>query len=103
MVLTNFIHPTTKLFAVTPNTVYARVNKTLYDVFTGLLFCNTFPGATSAYIMLVNQTRSNSDNYILDNEETSVTINTFGYTTGLNSVILVVDNDIQNSKSLLIQ
>lgn len=53
--------------------------------------------------MLVNQTRSNSDNYILDIEETSVTINTFGYPTGLNSVILVVDNDIQNSKNLLIQ
>jgi hypothetical protein len=60
-------------------------------------------GATSAYIMLVNQTTSNSDNYILDIEETSVTINTSGYPTGLYSVILVVNGDIQSSKNLLIQ
>jgi hypothetical protein len=60
-------------------------------------------GATSAYIMLVNQTTSNSDNYILDIEETSVTINTSGYPTGLYSVILVADGDIQSSKNLVIQ
>jgi hypothetical protein len=60
-------------------------------------------GATSAYIMLVNQTTSNSDNYILDIEETSVTINTSGYPTGLYSVILVVNGDIQSSKNLVIQ
>lgn len=59
-------------------------------------------GATSAYIMLVNQTTSNSDNYILDIEETSVTINTSGYPTGLYSVILVVNGDIQSSKNLVI-
>jgi hypothetical protein len=79
------------------------INKKLYYVFTVLLFCNTFPGATSAYIMLVNQTTSNSDNYILDIEETSVTINTSGYPTGLYSVILVADGDIQSSKNLVIQ
>ena len=60
-------------------------------------------GATSAYIMMVNQTTGNSDNYILDIEEASVTINTSAYPTGLYSVILVVNGDIQSSKNLLIQ
>ena len=50
-----------------------------------------------------NQTTSNSDNYILAIEETSVTINTSGYPTGLYSVILVADGDIQSSKNLVIQ
>jgi hypothetical protein len=59
-------------------------------------------GVSSAYIMIVNQTTSDSDNYILDIEETSVTINTSAYPTGLYSVILVVNGDIQSSKNLVI-
>jgi len=57
-------------------------------------------GATSAYIMLVNQTTSNSDNYILDINETSVTIDVSTYPAGLYSVVLVVNGEIQSSKNL---
>ena len=57
-------------------------------------------GAVSAYLMLVNQTTSNSDNYILDLEESSVTIDLSAYPLGLYSVVLVCDGDIYSSKNL---
>src|SRR5690606_4402093 len=59
-------------------------------------------GVNSAYVMLVNQTTSNSDNYILDSEETSVTIDVSNYPIGLYSVVLVVNGEIQSSKNLSI-
>ena len=57
-------------------------------------------GAGSAYLMFVNQVTSNTDNYILDTEESSVTIDISNYTSGLYSVILVCDGDIYSSKNL---
>jgi hypothetical protein len=59
-------------------------------------------GVSSAYIMVVHQQTGNSNNHILDIEETSVTINTSAYPTGLYSVILVANGDIQSSKNLVI-
>ena len=60
-------------------------------------------GATSAYLMLVNQTTSNSDNYILDTEESSIGIDVSGLPTGLYSVILVCNGEIQSVKNLVKQ
>lgn len=60
-------------------------------------------GATSAYLMLVNQTTSNSDNYILDTEESSMGIDVSGLPTGLYSVILVCNGEIQSVKNLVKQ
>ncbi|HLU51916.1 MAG TPA: hypothetical protein VKZ42_07100 [Flavobacteriaceae bacterium] len=52
--------------------------------------------------MLINQNTSNSDNYILDIEETSVSIDVSSYPSGLYSVVLVVNGEIQSSKNLSI-
>ena len=57
-------------------------------------------GAGSAYLMLVNQTTGNSDNYILDTEESLISIDVSGFSTGLYSVILVCDGDIHSVKNL---
>ena len=57
-------------------------------------------GAASAYLMLVNQTTSNSDNYILDLEESAVTIDLSSYQSGLYTVILVCDGEIYATKTL---
>ena len=57
-------------------------------------------GATSAYLMLVNQTTSNSNNYILDLEESSVIIGLSAYQSGLYTVILVCDGEIYSTKNL---
>jgi len=58
-------------------------------------------GANSAYIMLVNTNTGNSDNYILNTEENTTSIDVSSYPTGLYNIILVCNGEIQNSKTLI--
>lgn len=60
-------------------------------------------GATSAYIMIVNTNTGNSNNYILDPQVDSTSVNVSEYGTGLYNVILICDGEIQNSKTLVKQ
>ncbi len=60
-------------------------------------------GAGSGYIMVVNTNTGNSDNYILDVQQTHVSIDVSPYTAGLYNVILVCDGEVQNSKTLIKQ
>lgn len=60
-------------------------------------------GVSSAYIMVVHQQTGNSNNHILDIENTSITIDTSGYAYGLYSVVLVCNGEVQSSKNLVIQ
>ncbi len=57
-------------------------------------------GASSSYLMLVNQSTGSSDNYILDNFQTSINIDLSIFPVGLYSVILICDGEIQESKNL---
>lgn len=57
-------------------------------------------GATSAYVMLLNQSTATSDNYILDTIDGSISLDLTSYPTGLYSVILVCDGQIQDIKNL---
>ncbi|MGV6827842.1 MAG: hypothetical protein ACWA45_00435 [Flavobacteriales bacterium] len=57
--------------------------------------------ATSAYVMLVNMNTGNSDNYILNTQQSNISIDVSTYTTGLYNIILVCDGVVQNSKTLL--
>ncbi len=57
--------------------------------------------ASSAYIMVVNHTTGSSNNYILDTSINEITIDVTTYPTGLYSVILVANGEVQDSKSLL--
>ncbi len=59
--------------------------------------------ATSAYVMFVNMNTGSSDNYILNTQQSSISINVSAYTTGLYNIILVCDGVVQNSKTLLKQ
>ncbi|MFT4800910.1 MAG: hypothetical protein ACI93N_000675, partial [Flavobacteriaceae bacterium] len=60
-------------------------------------------GASSAYVMVVNMNTGSSDNYILDMQETSTTINVSTFATGLYNIILICDGEAQNSKTLIKQ
>jgi subtilisin family serine protease len=57
--------------------------------------------ATSAYLMVVHQNSGNTSNYIIDTEENSHTIDLSGFASGLYSIILVCDGEIQGSKNLI--
>jgi len=57
--------------------------------------------ATSAYVMFVNMNSGSSDNYILNTQQTNISIDVSAYTTGLYNIILVCDGEVQNSKTLL--
>jgi subtilisin family serine protease len=57
--------------------------------------------ATSAYLMVVHQNSGNTSNYIIDIEENSHIIDLSGFATGLYSIILVCDGEIQGSKNLI--
>lgn len=59
--------------------------------------------AGSAYLMVVHQNTGNTSNYIIDTEENSHTIDLSTFATGLYSIILVCDGEIQGSKNLVIQ
>ena len=60
-------------------------------------------GVTSAYIMILNQSTGISDNYILDTTLDEIIIDFSTLTTGLYSIILVCDGEMQDSKNLLKQ
>jgi len=57
-------------------------------------------GAASAYVMLLNQSTATSDNYILDTIDGTISLDLTSYPTGLYSVILVCDGQIQDIKNL---
>ena len=57
-------------------------------------------GAGSAYLMLVNLTTGNIDNYILDTQTSNISIDISGYSNGLYNLVLVCDGNVQNSITL---
>lgn len=59
--------------------------------------------AGSAYLMVVHQNTGNTNNYIIDTEVSSHSIDLSNFATGLYSIILVCDGEIQGSKNLLKQ
>ncbi len=59
--------------------------------------------ATSAYLMVVHQNSGNTSNYIIDHQGSSHTIDLNGFASGLYSIILVCDGEIQGSKNLVKQ
>jgi len=59
--------------------------------------------ASSAYLMVVNTTSGISNNYILDVSLNEATFDFSSYATGLYSVALVCDGDIEDSKLLVIE
>ncbi len=60
-------------------------------------------GVSSAYIMVLNQSTGASDNYILNTTENEIALDLTARTTGLYSIILVCDGEIQDTKNLLKQ
>lgn len=56
--------------------------------------------ATSAYLMVVHQNSGDTSNYIIDPLENLHTIDLNGFASGLYSIILVCDGEIQGSKNL---
>ncbi len=60
-------------------------------------------GVTSAYIMVLNQSSGISDNYILDTSLAEISLDMSNRTTGLYSIILICDGEIQDSKNLVKQ
>ncbi len=59
--------------------------------------------ASSAYIMIMNQTGTISQNYILDTSQSSQLIDLTSYFNGTYTVILVCDGVARDAKNLLIQ
>jgi len=60
-------------------------------------------GVNSAYIMVLNQSSGASDNYILNTTENEITLDLTIRTTGLYSIILVCNGEIQDTKNLVKQ
>ncbi|MGB3343660.1 MAG: S8 family serine peptidase [Aequorivita sp.] len=60
-------------------------------------------GASSSYVMVVNMNTASSDNYILDVQQSNITIDVSAYPMGLYNIILVCDGEVQNSKTLIKQ
>ncbi len=60
-------------------------------------------GVTSAYIMVLNQSSGISDNYILDTNLDEISLDMSNRSTGLYSIILICDGEIQDSKNLVKQ
>ncbi len=82
-----------KLMSLSPNptSTYVTIG---YDV----------KGASSAYLMIVGVSNfSNSNNYLLDCSQTHTTINVSNYPTGIYTIALVVDGQIEDAKTLIIQ
>ncbi|TQD39033.1 hypothetical protein [Haloflavibacter putidus] len=59
--------------------------------------------ATSAYVMVVHQNTGNTSNYIIDPQVFSHTIDLSNFASGLYSIVLVCDGEIQESKNLIKQ
>ena len=58
-------------------------------------------GSNSAYLMLLNINSGNSENFILDVTTDITTLNISSFSTGLYSVILICDGEIQDSQNLI--
>lgn len=56
--------------------------------------------AASAYLMVTNTSNGTSNNYILDTTEFHTTLDISSYPTGLYSVALVCNGQVQQSKTL---
>ncbi len=56
--------------------------------------------ANSAYLMVVHQNSGNTSNYIINTEVNAHTIDLTGFSSGLYSIILVCDGEVQGSKNL---
>lgn len=78
--------------SLTPNPVMSQVTVNYFAA-----------NATSAYVMLVHQNSGNTSNYIIDSQIDSHTIDLSNFVSGLYSVILVCDGEIQDSKNLIKQ
>jgi hypothetical protein len=50
--------------------------------------------------MIINTVTGNSYNYIIDVNQTNIAINIANYSSGLYTVVLVCDGEVQNSKTL---
>jgi len=59
-------------------------------------------GVTTAYIMIINQTVTVSNNYIIDSNLNNTTINLDNYQTGVYTVILVCDGVATDAKTLIV-
>lgn len=59
--------------------------------------------ASSAYVMVVHQNSGNTSNYIIDPQVNSLTIDLSNFASGLYSIILVCNGEIQGSKNLVKQ
>lgn len=59
--------------------------------------------ASSAYIMIMNQTGTLSQNYIIDTNQSSQLIDVSSYYTGIYTIILVCDGVARDAKNLVIQ
>ncbi len=57
----------------------------------------------SAYIMVLNQSTGISDNYILDTNLDEISLDMSNQSTGMYSIILICDGEIQDSKNLVKQ
>lgn len=58
---------------------------------------------TNAYLMLVNINNNNTSNYILDTNDSTITLNTTTLPQGIYRIVLVCDNNIIESHNLKIQ
>jgi len=59
--------------------------------------------ASSAYIMLVNQTATVSNNYIIDTNLLETNIDLSSFQTGVYTVVLVCDGVAKDAKNLVVQ
>ncbi len=59
--------------------------------------------ASSAYIMIMNQTGTISQNYIVDTSQSNQLIDISSYYNGIYTVILVCDGVARDAKNLVIQ
>lgn len=81
-----------RIISMSPNPVNSLLNINYMAV-----------GVTSAYIMVLNQSTGISDNYILDTTLDEIILDLTNRTTGLYTIILVCDGEIQDSKNLIKQ
>lgn len=59
--------------------------------------------SSSAYLMLLNQTSTVSNNYIIDTNLSETTINLSTYQNGIYTIVLVCDGVARDAKNLVIQ
>lgn len=59
--------------------------------------------ASSAYLMVLNQTSTQSNNYIIDTDQSQTSINLSAYNAGVYTLVLVCDGRVRDVKTLAIQ